>query len=44
MSDKANSIRPPETRVSDQAEAPVVVDRSTFQAPFSRAKGDPDGK
>lgn len=32
MSEKANRVGPPEVAVSDQSEAPVVVDRSTFQA------------
>ena len=32
MSEETNTVGPPETSVSDQAEAPVVVDRSSFQA------------
>jgi predicted dithiol-disulfide oxidoreductase (DUF899 family) len=32
MSKETNKFGAPETGVSDQAEAPVVVDRSTFQA------------
>ena len=32
MSEKANTVGPPDTGLSDQAEAPAVVDRSTFQA------------
>ena len=32
MSETRNKIHPPKTRVSDRAEVPVVVDRSTFQA------------
>jgi predicted dithiol-disulfide oxidoreductase (DUF899 family) len=32
MSEKANRVGPPEIGVSDKADAPVVVDRATFQA------------